>query len=136
MGAWEKGNFGNDDAMDFISEVDSKESILNAILSISTAPESEYLEAPDCSIALAAIEYIAAALGNPSEDFPEEAEEWILENKLGLLEANNKETDIISHANQAIDKIKMNSELKELWEESGEFEAWLNVIEGLKKRIS
>jgi len=131
MGAWENGNFGNDDAMDFVGEVNSKEAILDAILKISAAPENEYLESPDCCIALAAIEYIATALGNPSEDFPEEGEEWISKNKSELLEG-----DIILHSNQAIDKIKTNSELKELWEESGEFEDWLNVIEGLKKRIS
>ena len=82
MGAWENGNFGNDDAMDFVSEVNSKESIFDAILKISMASQNEYLEAPDCSVALAAIEYIAAALGNPAEDFPEETEEWVSKNKL------------------------------------------------------
>ena len=136
MGAWENGNFGNDDAMDFVMEANTKESIVEAILKISTAPENEYLESPDCSVALAAIEYIAAALGNPAEDFPEEAVEWVTKHKAELLEIDKKETDIISHSNQAIDKIKTNSELKELWEESEEFEDWLHVVEGLKIRLS
>ena len=142
MGAWENGNFGNDDAMDFVSEVNDKKAILDPILKISNASATEYLEAPDCSVALAAIEYLAAALGNPSEDFPEEAQDWISKNKLlpfteeGLLGIRKTEVEIIKHANQAIDKIKTNSELQELWQESGEFEDWLNIVEELKKRIS
>lgn len=131
MGAWDNGNFGNDDAMDFVFDATSKEAISDAILAISKAPQGEYLDSTDCCIALAAIEYIAAALGNPSADFPEEAKEWVSENKSAL-----SETGMISQANNAIDKIKTNSELKEFWEETDEFQDWLNVIEGLKKRIS
>ena len=142
MGAWENGNFGNDDAMDFVSEVNDKKVILDSIIKISNASAAEYLESPDCSVALAAIEYLAASLGNPSEDFPEEARDWISKNKLlpftqgGMFGIGKTEVDIIKHANQAIDKIKTNSELQELWQESGEFEDWLNIVEGLKKRIS
>jgi hypothetical protein len=142
MGAWENGNFGNDDVMDFVSEVNDKKAILDPILKISNASATEYLESPDCCVALAAIEYLAASLGNPSEDFPEEARDWISKNKLlpftqgGLFGIGKTEVDIIKHANQAIDKIKTNSELQELWQESGEFEDWLNIVEGLKKRIS
>jgi urocanate hydratase len=144
MGAWEIGNFGNDDAMDFVSDVNDngKAEILNAIQKISNATQSEYLEAPDCSIALAAIEYIAAAKNNIAEDFPEEATEWLEENQLfpfklkGVFGIGVKEINIVALSHQAIDKIKTKSELQELWEESEDYNKWLTIVEDLKKRIS
>ena len=132
MGAWDNGNFGNDDAMDFVSEVQNKDSIVNAIVTISNTAINEYIELTDCCNALAAIEYIATALGNTAKDFPEEALEWVSDNKLLLLQ----DEKLIINAHLALEKIKANSELKELWEETAEFEDWLNIIEGLKKRIS
>jgi hypothetical protein len=132
MGAWDNGNFGNDDAMDFVSDVQNKDSIVNAIVTISNTALNEYIESPDCCNALAAIEYIATALGNTAKDFPEEALEWVSDNKLLLLQ----DEKLIINAHLALEKIKTNSELKELWEETEEFEDWLNIVEGLKKRIS
>ena len=132
MGAWDNGNFGNDDAMDFVADVLSKANVVNAIVTVSNTPINEYIDSADCCNALAAIEYIATALGNTAKDFPEEALEWVSENKLLLLQ----DEKLILNAHLALEKIKTNSELKELWEESEEFEDWLNIVEGLKKRIS
>lgn len=144
MGAWETGNFGNDDAMDFAGDVtdNGKQEILKAIQKISNAAQTKYIEAPDCSIALAAIEFIAAAKGNAAEDFPEEAAAWLSENEIlpfkskGILGFGAKETDIAAISLQAIERIKNKSELLELWQESGEADIWLAVVNDLKKRIS
>jgi len=144
MGAWDNGNFGNDDALDFLADVNDngKAEIYNAINRIVASPADEYLESPECCIALAAIEFIAAAIANPAKDFSEEAKEWLAKNKLlpftsedlpNIISAN---VDIITFSKQAIDKIKTNSELKELWEESEEYEEWLSVTDNLKARIS
>jgi len=132
MGAWDNGNFGNDDAMDFVADVQNTDSIVHAIVTISNTPINEYIESSDSCNTLAAIEYIATAMGNTAKDFPEEALEWVSNNKLVLLQ----DEKLITHAHVALEKIKTNSELKELWEESGEFEAWLKVVDGLKQRIS
>jgi Domain of unknown function (DUF4259) len=143
MGAWETGNFGNDDAMDFvgdITETNGKDLILSAIQAIIN--NTDYIESSDCCTALAAIEFIAAAKGNACDDFPEEAEEWLSKNKLmpftkgGFMGIGAKEVDVITLSSKAIEKIKTESELKELWEESGEFEEWLEILEGLKQRIA
>jgi hypothetical protein len=144
MGAWETGNFGNDDAMDFVGEVNDngKAEILSAIQKISNAAESEYPEAPDCSVALAAIEYVAAAKGNFADDFPEEATEWLEQNQLlpfkskGIFGTGAKEINIVALSKQAIDKIKTKLELRELWEEGEDYHKWLTIVENLKKRIS
>lgn len=144
MGAWETGNFGNDDALDFVADVEEKGKgeILKAIQKIALSQDKE-LDATDCTIALAAIEYIAAAKGYAAEDMSEEAEEWLEKNKLlpfktgGFLGIGAKTIDIVSLSNKAIDKIRTYSELKELWEESGDdYEEWLQVLDNLKERIS
>ncbi|MGF2412819.1 DUF4259 domain-containing protein [Ferruginibacter sp.] len=143
MGAWEIGNFGNDDAMDFVADVidNGKQEILNAIQKIFNAAPTEYLEAPDCSIALAAIEFIAAAKGNAAADFPEEAIAWLSENEIlpfkskGILGFGSKETDIITISQQAIERIINKSELLELWQEAKESNEWLDTVKDLKKRI-
>ena len=65
MGAWGLGNFDNGDALDWV--VDLKEpsglGILEKPLSAVQTKSHGYLEAPECSIALAAAEVVAALCG-------------------------------------------------------------------------
>lgn len=51
---------------------------------------------------------------------------------------NDTALDFVAEkSQQAIDRIKNNSELKELWEEAGEdFEEWNKVLDDLNTRIS
>ncbi|MCE3278101.1 MAG: hypothetical protein K0S44_292 [Bacteroidetes bacterium] len=139
MGAWGINNFDNDGAMDFSSDVveGDRSFIKDAILKVTNTGDDDYLEAPDCENALAAIEFIAAQKGKPSPDFPEEAQAWIKNNDLlnftsGLF---RKRIDITGISLQAIERIGSNSELQELWEEGDEYEDWLKVLEDLKNRI-
>jgi len=90
----------------------------------------EYLEAPDCENALAAIEFIAAYKGNPSDDLPEDISLWIKENDLLNFKSSffSKKVNIVDLSLKPIDRILFNSELKELWEESSEFEDWKKLF--------
>jgi methyl-accepting chemotaxis protein len=136
MGAWGLLNFENDTALDFVSEIEENSNgigrIRSAIDIINTTTEDSYLDSDLCIEALAAIEYIAAAKDQMAEDFPENAEEWLQPNKASLLGLRN----IIAQSKQAIDRIKHNSELKELWEETEDFEKWNKVLDDLNTRIS
>jgi hypothetical protein len=134
MGAWGHLNFENDTALDFVWELEEKgiNWIKNAFEVINGREEDSFLDSDLCAEALAGIEFIAAAKGNPAADFPEDAEEWLQKNKAGLL-ANYH---WIAKSKQAIDRIQHNSELKDLWEETNEFEEWTKVLEDLSKRIS
>ncbi len=74
MGTWGAKSFENDDAMDWIAvieEASDTEPMKDALAAVLEA-EGEYLEAPDCSNAMAAAEVIAALNGAPSPDLPEE----------------------------------------------------------------
>lgn len=64
MGAWDAGSFGNDDAMDWLSEFEEKpmDAIRTAIAVVIESDENDYLDAADCCIALAAVECVAGAL--------------------------------------------------------------------------
>lgn len=135
MGAWGHLNFENDTALDLVYEIEEKgaDRIKNAIEAINSREEDSFLDSDLCSEALAAIEYIAAVKDKASEDFPEDAEEWLTPaNKESLLAIRN----LIPKSKQAIDRIQHNSELKDLWEDAGEYETWAKVLEGLATRIS
>jgi hypothetical protein len=135
MGAWGHLNFENDTALDLVYEIEEKgaDRIKTAIEAINSREEDGFLDSDLCSEALAAIEYIAAVKDKASEDFPEDAEEWLTPaNKESLLAIR----DLIKKSTQAIDRIKHNSELKDLWEETEDFEGWNKVLDGLVARIN
>lgn len=135
MGAWGHLNFENDTALDLVYEIEEKgaDRIKNAIEAINSREEDSFLDSDLCSEALAAIEYIAAAKDKASEDFPEDAEDWLTPaNKESLLAIRN----LIPKSKDAIDRIQNNSELKDLWEETEDFNNWTKVLEDLATRIS
>ncbi len=128
MGTWDKKNFGNDDALDFVDSFgESNTSQLELLLKkITDLPSDSYLEASDCFVALVVCEIIAAQKGKSSEDFPEDFKNTISDEDID----NLAELAIL-----AVDRIVSNSELKDLWEESEEYTEWLAVQENLKERL-
>lgn len=133
MGAWGHRNFENDEALDFVWEINEGgvQTIREAINKVVNKPASEQLESPECTEALAAIEYVAAAKGNPSEDFPEESEIWL--EKHGGKELLSIDSSLLL---QAIERIKSSSELRELWDESEDSKEWYEILSGLEQRLS
>jgi pyruvate carboxylase len=132
MGAWDVGPFANDDALDWVAELSSRKSVDlvgSALSKVSLTSASDYLEASECSIALAAAEVVAAALGKPVDGFPEELAAWTKQNAETLSKQSRP-------ALEAIERIKRSSELKELWEESADFQKWMLTINSLTKRLS
>lgn len=130
MGAWGNKNFENDTALDFLAEVEEqgKKVLKEKVLFVTGIEETEYLDSDEACECLAAIEYYAAFKGNPSIDFPEESAEWLGENEPLLY----VETPLFE---QALKRIKLNSELKELWEDAGSLAEWVLVLDDLEKRI-
>lgn len=132
MGAWDAGSFGNDTAMDWLGELEAKpmDAIRCAIAVVIESDETDDLDAPDCCIALAAAECIAAALGKPCKDFPEEASEILAAHPI------TPDINLLKHARRAVEQIiGKNSELKELWDETDNPDEWYQVINDLKARL-
>lgn len=130
MGAWGYGNFENDDAMDWVADLEgySDDGMIIDTLNTIIDQADDYPEAPDCSGAVAAAEAIAALLGEPHEDCPDEIDVWA-EGR------TSPSATLVAKARQAVEVIMSNSELKDLWQESEDFEAWQSSLEDLLTRL-
>ena len=130
MGAWGAGSFENDDAMDWVSELEDEGLIaagaaLQEILELA----EEYLEAPACSAALAAAEVVAALRGHPAADLPEDVAAWI------AAHPGDPGGELVAVARRAVDAVAADSELAELWNESAYPTAWQSAVMDLQTRL-
>lgn len=132
MGAWGSGSFENDDALDWSAnfcDAPDEELLSDALSTVAEVAADEYLEAPECSIGLAAAEVIAASKGAPSSDVPHDL-------KARLSELNIKvDARMVSLALRAVERIKTSSELKELWDESEGRDRWYAAVTDLEARL-
>jgi len=129
MGAWGVGAFDNDDAADWVAELEEAATIEPVVTALRTATADGYLEAPDCCIALAAAETVAAALGRAAVGVPDKVARWASTHRPQVSD------DLIQLAQSAIRRIETQSELQELWQESDELEAWVATIKDLERRL-
>jgi hypothetical protein len=133
MGAWSHEPFGNDDANDWaygLEDVTDLSLIDEALDKVLEA--EEYLEAPEASEAVAAIEVLAKLLGKgtQTDTYTEKVDEWVKSVSV------HPSATILVKANLALGRILgENSELRELWEE-GDAQEWLHSITSLQKAIS
>jgi Domain of unknown function (DUF4259) len=113
MGFWGLTTFENDDAMDWIEELQEHGSL--EFLAASLTPEEVdgfYLEAPEGVGILCAAEVIAGAISDDTSSLPEEARSWLAENS-GL-----DFSSLASLAQSKLDRVLAeHSELYELWQE-------------------
>jgi hypothetical protein len=132
MGAWGIGIFDNDDAADWISELESANDseILSEAIGLAM-DAGDYLEAPEGSRLLCACEVIAALGGQPSTNLPDEVRQWVGNHK--TLDAS----ELIPIALQAIDRVLgENSELDQLWkEDENEYLVWREKVLAIKSRM-
>ena len=134
MGAWGHRNFENDSAMDFVGDFleSPTETALSDALAIviDASAEEQYIEVEEASAALAAAEMVAAANGRGSSDFPQELSALL--KKTGFV-PNEK---LMKKARKAVSVVLKESELQELWAESGEPNEWQDVQTDLLARLS
>lgn len=133
-GAWGMGPFDNDDALDWVWELEASSdvSILEDALEDVTS-SLIYISAPECSRAVAAAEVVAALIGKQREDLPDEVGSWVSENDI---EANK---ELVELAKKAVTLVRdsSKSELAELWLDSGvNHDDWHAGISDLIKRLS
>jgi hypothetical protein len=127
MGTWGSDAFANDDAMDWVGQLKSLRAEDVGRVLLETVTQTGYLEAPTCSIALAAAEVVATMNGTPAAHVPDEVVRWT--------RTHGRATpELLDLAIDAVQKIRENSELKDLWQESDSFE-WSNAIQSLERRL-
>ncbi|MDG3007245.1 DUF4259 domain-containing protein [Paludisphaera mucosa] len=131
MGAWGHGGFENDDAADFVADLladPTWKPVAEALNTVLDA-EDDWLEAPTASVAIAAAEVVAIALGRPAAELPDGLPDWISRREA-------PEPKLVEKARLAIERILQDSELKDLWEETPDSAAWHEEMESLSRRVS
>lgn len=149
MGTWGAGSFENDSASNWLANLreSGDASLIRAALSrvvehggtkqssaaaierlFGRRRRTDWLTANVASQALAAAEVVAAWHGRPSANLPKNLIIW-LQHHISSFEA-----DLVLLAQKAVDIIKTNSELKDLWEE-GDAAKWKNAVEDLEQRL-
>ena len=126
MGAWGHLFDENDDAADWLADfADAPDwSTVDAAM----VHGEQYVEAPDASNALAAAEIVAAAIGNASPRLDAAVMEWAS----GQSDQGNSRREA---AIKAAKRVRDDSELSELWEDSDEFEGWKQSVDETIARL-
>ncbi len=124
MGAWGSGPFDNDDAGDWVFELeDSGVSALRSALEL----DGEYVEAPEAAAAVAAAAVVGLARGLTVEA-TEEVSDW-------LEEADTEQVrSLTGTAVAALDRVLEGSELAELYDESGD-DSWRDRVSALRSGL-
>lgn len=135
MGTWSHESFGNDTANDWAYELEDATdfSVIEAALQVVLDEGDEYLDADLAMEAIAAIEVIAKRLGKgtQSDVYTEKVDQWL------ETISEQPSDDLLSLAKRVLERIVADdSELKELWLESDEYELWLGNIQQLKDALN
>ena len=132
-GAWDMGSFDNDDALDWVYELESTSDLSVIITALTAVANNDsYIQAPTGSAAVAAAEVVAALLGNAHPQLPPEVVAWVDGRSL------SRDNELVDLARKVIAAVQhpTNSELAQLWGESGEYLAdWKAGLSDLDQRL-
>ena len=134
MGTWSHESFGNDTANDWAYELEDATdfAVIEAALQVALDEGDEYLDADLAMEAIAAVEVIAKRLGKgtQSDVYTEKVDQWL------ETISEQPSDDVLSLAKRVLERIVADdSELKELWLESDEYELWLGNIQQLNDAL-
>jgi hypothetical protein len=129
-GAWGEGSFENDAAMDWAADCAKSSSTTCVRSALESALAGTTLEAPEASVAVAAAEVVAAALGRPGPDLPPELKAWIDRRAPGEL------ARLAPAARKALARVRdpSVSELHQLWSQ-GKPNGWALAVAYLEARL-
>jgi uncharacterized protein DUF4259 len=130
VAGWGTGSFENEDAASWLTElrtitVDDLTRIL-----VRAADDPGYLEAPAAGIAVAAAEVVAALNRSSAEGVPSQVVEWVEKNP------QPPTPELKALGIRALERVRRNSELKDLWLEADGLNEWIAAIQDLQTRLS
>ena len=130
MGAWGYYNFDNDTAADFAGNFKDEPGAEVLREALAAVTDEDYLDSDEACEALAAAEIVAAVLGKPGPDFP--ADLLLVIPRLTIDHIEPLRTPA-RHAVLAV--LRDNSELRELWVESDDYNNWQELQHALLQRL-
>ena len=131
MGTWGIGSFENDDAADWLNELEEAENsrcLQKAFKAVLR--NDDRIELPQACAAVAAAEVVAAWNGKPAKDLPQEV--------LNFLKRVDDPPDpaLLEMADATLARLQEDEcELREAWEESESVDEWTAAIEELRDRL-
>jgi len=129
MGAWGTGAFDNDDASDWVDELE--DGGIDAIESaLDDAVRSSDLSAPTDVNAIAAGEVVAAAIGRPLPGLSEEIAALVTHVAPSVMPEHT------ARARTAVERVLNASELAELWAEADNGDEWRGLVQDLITRLT
>ncbi len=128
MGAWGTGSFENDDAAGWLAKLSTIAPDDLTQIFIQAADNPGYLEAPIASVVVAAAEVIAALNGSPAPEARAEIVRWTTNQQAST-------AGLKALALRALERVRKNSELKDLWLEADGLNDWIAAIQDLQARL-
>jgi hypothetical protein len=126
--AWGTGSFENEYAADWPKELGAITPDDLTQIFVQAADHPGYLEAPAASVVVAAAEVVAALKGSPAEGVPPEIIKWTTNRPASTPELSGL-------ALRALERVRKNSELKDLWLEADGLNDWIAAIQDLQTRV-
>jgi hypothetical protein len=129
VGGWGTGSFENDDATNWLANLAALGPADLARIFTQAADDPAYLEAPAASVVVAAAEVVAALNGSPAPAAPPAIDKWLKKYpRISTPELNTL-------AVRALERVRRNSELKDLWHEADGLNDWTSAIRDLQARL-
>lgn len=125
MGAWGAGGFENDTALDFAATIES----VGDLAGVFAAEPGHTIDADAASTIVAAAECVAAMLGRPADDMPEDL-------AVRLNAFGKPEAVLLDAARNHVSMVISNSELSELWAEADDPGEFNLAMTGLIDRLN
>jgi Domain of unknown function (DUF4259) len=134
MPGWGTGSFENDDAQNFLSRLNSV-GVGDLRQMLAQAADREYLEARVSGAVVAAGEVVAELIAAANDETaspatPRQILEWV-----GKHHAKAP-ADLGEVARRAVEKVRTNSELKDMWLEAEGLNEWSAALRALEGRLS
>jgi hypothetical protein len=134
VGTWSHEPFGNDTASDWAYDLEEQKNFSLVAQAIQGVLDNgaDYLDADLAVEAIAAAEVLAKALGRGTQTdaYTEKVDAWLASIKA------KPSADLLSGAQAALARIMgPDSELRELWEESDDFEDWVSSVKALQSAV-
>jgi hypothetical protein len=125
VGAWGAGGFENDTALDFVATIERVDDLIAALASKS----GEKIDADTASTIIAAAECVAAMLGRPADDIPEDL-------AVRLSGFGRPQAALLEKTRNQVSLVISHSELSDLWAESGNAGQFNLAMTGLIDRLN
>ncbi|MCA9899184.1 MAG: DUF4259 domain-containing protein [Ardenticatenaceae bacterium] len=133
MGARAVGNFDNDAARDWLYDFGENDFRLidRTLAGVAGMIAADELDAWEAQEVLVAAECVAAAAGFPPNHPPRELADWLAENSPILVKP-----EFIEMAQKAVNRVLSQSELRDEWLASDEFDGWETAVLDLQARLN